>query len=152
MRWRAAAVVGLLGLLTACGSSAGDSAAPSTLALDTPATSFVEEAPSETTPTTDAPAQPAAGELQITSEMFVSMLETEAGRSLIASSVADEIGIETQAAECLLGVIPVELLADAAGSFLSGAEPDPSLFSAEQIAELNPMLESCGVDPDALAS
>lgn len=78
--------------------------------------------------------------------MFESMLETESGRSLLVGSIAGETGLEPEAAECLLEAIPVEMLLEAAASFLGG-EGDGSLFPADQMDTITPLLDSCGIDP-----
>lgn len=83
--------------------------------------------------------------------MFEGMLETDSGRSLLIGSIASETGLEPEAAECLLDAIPLEILVDAAGSFLGG-EGDGSFFPADQMEALAPLLDSCGIDADAFAS
>ena len=135
----------LFGLLAACGAGSDDSASPSSLPFEETTTSTIDS------PATSAstPDETEAAEPQLTAEMFESMLETDAGRSLLISSIAGEVGIEPEAAECLLDAIPVETLVEAAGSFLGG-EADGGFFTADQAADVAPLLDSCDIDADAL--
>ena len=143
-----AAISASVGLLTACGSADEDAASPSTLAFEEIATSVVESPTTSTSTSEPADAAaPAAPEL--TAEMFESMLETENGRALLVGSISAETGLDADAAECLLDAIPLETLVEAAGSFMGG-EGEGGLFSADQMADVAPLLESCGIAADAL--
>lgn len=103
-------------------------------------------APSTSAPTTSVAPEVAAPALS--AEMFEGMLETESGRALLSSSIASETGLEPEAAECLLNVIPMEIIVEAAGSFLSG-EADVSFFPEDQMETLAPLLDSCNIDAAA---
>ncbi len=127
-----------------CGSGGGDEAAPSTLPMDEVTTTTAE------VPTTVATSETTAAEMpEIDAEMFEGMLATENGRALVASGIAAETGLELDAAECLLDAIPVEMLVEAAGSFLGGSA-EGGLFPAEQMADISPLLDSCGIAAESL--
>ncbi len=137
------------GSLAACGGGSGESATPSSLPLVEPVAA-VDEGPVTSTTAPEA-SEPAPSQSQLTPEMFEGMLETDAGRSLLISSIAGEVGIDPEEAGCLLDAIPVEILVEAAGSFLGG-EVDGVLFAPEQVAQLTPLLDSCGIDVDVFVS
>ena len=143
-----AALVASFGLLAACGSSDDDAASPSTLAFEA-TTTTASETSGASDPATDETDESAPAAPELTAEMFESMLETENGRALLVGSIAAETGLDTDAADCLLDAIPLETLVEAAGSFLGG-EGEGGLFPVDQMAEVAPVLESCGIAPDAL--
>lgn len=133
-------------LLAACGSGSDGDASPSSLPFEETTTSV---AVSTSVPDTSAETgAPAAG---LSAEMFEGMLETDSGRSLLVGSIASETGLEPEAAECLLDAIPLDILVDAAGSFLSG-EGDGSFFPADQMETIAPLLDSCNIDVAAFTS
>jgi len=136
------------GLLASCGAGRDDSATPSSLPFEETATS-VSDSPATPTSAPAISTETTGVEPQLSVEMFEGMLETEAGRGLLSSSIASELGIESDAAECLLDTIPVETMVEAAGSFLGG-ETDGGFFSSGQAEGIAPLLESCGIAPDAL--
>ncbi|MGI9614042.1 MAG: hypothetical protein ACR2QO_14125 [Acidimicrobiales bacterium] len=130
----------------ACGSPAADEASPSTLP-------FVEVAQTAVDPTstTQAPREQTTSEVaapEFTVDVFESMLATESGRALLVSSIASEGDLEPNEAECLLDAMPREMLVEAAGSWLGG-DGDTALFSDEQLAEVLPILESCGIHAES---
>jgi len=139
-----AAMIALVGLLAGCGAGSDEGASPASLPYEEPIATE-----SSATLALLATDEPAGAEPQLTAEMFEEMLETEAGRSLLVASIAAEIGVEPEAAGCLLDAIPVETLAEAASSFL-GRETDERFFSEEQVADFAPLLDSCGIAPEAL--
>lgn len=140
----------LFGLLAACGAGSDDSAAPSSLPFAETTTSVADS------PVTSESTPDEAGETEIvtpelTVEMFESMLETNSGRALMIGSIAAETNLEPEAAECLLDAIPLEMLVEAAGSFLGGGgDTDGGFFPADQAADIAPLLESCDIATDAL--
>lgn len=142
--------------LVACGSGDTEDASPSGLPLeestettagDSPTTTVLDpdaaEAGSDSS-VSDTPATPA-----ITADMLESMMATENGRALLVDGIAAETNLDPVDAECLIDAIPVEFLVEAAGAFL-GTQGEAGLFPAEQMAEVEPLLASCGIDPASL--
>lgn len=143
-------ITATFGLLAGCGAPSDESASPSSLPFEEPTTTAAESpAPSSPSPSPDTADEAADAEPPLTAEMFEGMLETEAGRSLLIASIAGETGVDPEAAECLLDAIPPETLVEAAESFLGG-ETDAGFFSAEQAAEMAPLLDSCGIAVESL--
>ena len=139
----------MLGAAAACSAPPTSDAAPAALPFEDVTTTTLDTSstiaalPDEVPQDTPGPA--------LTVEMFDSMLATENGRAMLVASIAAEGNLESEAAECLLDEMPREMLVEAAGSWLGGGG-DAGLFSAEQVAEIVPVLERCGIDPGSLAS
>ncbi len=143
-----------LSITGACGADPDDGAAPAALAFEavTTSPSSPSSSPSSSSRPSSSPPSSSTSETSIsafTPETLEGMLATEGGRALLIASIEAEAGIGPEAAECLLDSTPLEILADAAAAFLAG-EGEGRLFPAEQLSNLGPILDSCGVDAQSI--
>lgn len=146
--WRAVCAIGVLGL-AGCTTSADEGGQPEAVAFNdsSSATTSSTMGPESAAPTTEEESLSDGPSLEISAEMLEGMLASEAGRGLIVQGLADETGVSTEEANCLVDSLGPAELAGAATSFMGGAATE---FSPEQAESIGVAAESCGLSAEVL--